>query len=204
MSSVTFAVAVFDRYGNEYTPVVMNKEEQEDGIPATLTYPVDGKSVMTPFDFTWEAVAADWYTLEIAEDENFTIIHSRKNIDGNELSTNLIPDFESGKTYYWRVVTHKAGYKDAVSSSKPFIPVMFAVTSPEMGSVDTEVAPVIEWRTFDSTHTKYIVLVASEYTFDDKVILYSEELIDRGTAAVPEGVLLSNGHLLCESKSHIE
>ena len=57
---------------------------------------------------------------------------------------------------------------------------MFAVTSPEMGSVDTEVAPVIEWRTFDSTHTKYIVLVASEYTFDDKVILYSEELIDRG------------------------
>ena len=72
MSSVTFAVAVFDRYGNEYTPVVMNKEEQEDGIPATLTYPVDGKSVMTPFDFTWEAVAADWYTLEIAEDENFT------------------------------------------------------------------------------------------------------------------------------------
>lgn len=190
MSSVTFAVAVFDRYGNEYTPVVMNKEEQEDGIPATLTYPVDGKSVMTPFDFTWEAVAADWYTLEIAEDENFTIIHSRKNIDGNELSTNLIPDFESGKTYYWRVVTHKAGYKDAVSSSKPFIPVMFAVTSPEMGSADTEVAPVIEWRTFDSTHTKYIVLVASEYTFDDKVILYSEELIDRGTAAVPEGVLL--------------
>lgn len=88
------------------------------------------------------------------------------------------------------MVTHKAGYKDAVSSSKPFIPVMFAVTSPEMGSVDTEVAPVIEWRTFDSTHTKYIVLVASEYTFDDKVILYSEELIDRGTAAVPEGVLL--------------
>lgn len=71
-------------------------------FPLLLTYPVDGKSVMTPFDFTWEAVAADWYTLEIAEDENFTIIHSRKNIDGNELSTNLIPDFESGKTYYWR------------------------------------------------------------------------------------------------------
>lgn len=190
MATTTLAVAVFDRYGNEYTPVIMNIE-QEKGTPPTLVYPASGVEVMTPFSFKWTSVvAADWYTVEVAEDPTFSIFHSSKNVSSSELFTAQIADLRPGKVYYWRVISHKAGYADAVSEPRTCTPITFSITKPITGSVDVELTPLIEWSTFGKPDTDYEMLIASEYTFSDKVIVYSEMIKGKGTVAVPAGILL--------------
>ena len=189
LNTVTFAVAVFDRYGNEYTPILIDKEQVE-GVVANLIYPVSGDQIMAPFRFKWEPVSADWYTLQIAEDQEFSVLHSSKDVVANELFTDKIAILESGKTYYWRVVSHKAGHKDAISEIRQFTPMTFSVTSPSMGSTNIELTPVVSWSAFGKSDMEYTVLVASAYTFTDKVIVYSEKVVGKNSLKIPVGTLL--------------
>lgn len=189
LNAVTFAVAVFDRYGNEYTPILIDKEQVE-GVAANLIYPVSGDQIMAPFRFKWESVSADWYTLQIAEDQDFSVLHSSKDVVANELFTDKIAILESGKTYYWRVVSHKAGHKDAISEIRQFTPMTFSVTSPSMGSTNIELTPVVSWSAFGKSDMEYTVLVASAYTFTDKVIVYSEKVMGKNSLKIPVGTLL--------------
>lgn len=189
LNAVTFAVAVFDRYGNEYTPILIDKEQVE-GVAANLIYPVSGDQIMAPFRFKWESVSADWYTLRIAEDQDFSVLHSSKDVVANELFTDKIAILESGKTYYWRVVSHKAGHKDAISEIRQFTPMTFSVTSPSMGSTNIELTPVVSWSAFGKSDMEYTVLVASAYTFTDKVIVYSEKVVGKNSLKIPVGTLL--------------
>lgn len=189
LNAVTFAVAVFDRYGNEYTPILIDKEQVE-GVAANLIYPVSGDQIMAPFRFKWESVSADWYTLQIAEDQDFSVLHSSKDVVANELFTDKIAILESGKTYYWRVVSHKAGHKDAISEIRQFTPMTFSVTSPSMGSTNIELTPVVSWSAFGKSDMEYTVLVASAYTFTDKVIVYSEKVVGKNSLKIPVGTLL--------------
>ena len=189
LNAVTFAVAVFDRYGNEYTPILIDKEQVE-GVAANLIYPVSGDQIMAPFRFKWESVSADWYTLQIAEDQDFSVLHSSKDVVANELFTDKIAILESGKTYYWRVVSHKAGHKDAISEIRQFTPMTFSVTSPSMGSTNIELTSVVSWSTFGKSDMEYTVLVASAYTFTDKVIVYSEKVVGKNSLKIPVGTLL--------------
>ena len=189
LNAVTFAVAVFDRYGNEYTPILIDKEQVE-GVAANLIYPVSGDQIMAPFRFKWEPVSADWYTLQIAEDQEFSVLHSSKDVVANELFTDKIAILESGKTYYWRVVSHKAGHKDAISEIRQFTPMTFSVTSPSMGSTNIELTPVVSWSAFGKSDMEYTVLVASAYTFTDKVIVYSEKVVGKNSLKIPVGTLL--------------
>ena len=189
LNAVTFAVAVFDRYGNEYTPILIDKEQVE-GVAANLIYPISGDQIMAPFRFKWESVSADWYTLQIAEDQDFSVLHSSKDVVANELFTDKIAILESGKTYYWRVVSHKAGHKDAISEIRQFTPMTFSVTSPSMGSTNIELTPVVSWSAFGKSDMEYTVLVASAYTFTDKVIVYSEKVVGKNSLKIPVGTLL--------------
>lgn len=189
LNAVTCAVAVFDRYGNEYTPILIDKEQVE-GVSANLIYPVSGDQIMAPFRFKWESVSADWYTLQIAEDQEFSVLHSSKDVVANELFTDKIAILESGKTYYWRVVSHKAGHKDAISEIRQFTPMTFSVKSPSMGSTNVELTPVVSWSTFGKSDMEYTVLVASAYTFTDKVIVYSEKVVGKNSLKIPVGTLL--------------
>lgn len=189
LNAVTFAVAVFDRYGNEYTPILIDKEQVE-GVAANLIYPVSGDQIMASFRFKWESVSADWYTLQIAEDQDFSVLHSSKDVVANELFTDKIAILESGKTYYWRVVSHKAGHKDAISEIRQFTPMTFSVTSPSMGSTNIELTPVVSWSAFGKSDMEYTVLVASAYTFTDKVIVYSEKVVGKNSLKIPVGTLL--------------
>lgn len=189
LNTVTFAVAVFDRYGNEYTPILIDKEQVE-GVVANLIYPVSGDQIMAPFRFKWEPVSADWYTLQIAEDQEFSVLHSSKDVVANELFTDKIAILESGKTYYWRVISHKAGHKDAISEIRQFTPMTFSVTSPSMGSTNIELTPVVSWSAFGKSDMEYTVLVASAYTFTDKVIVYSEKVVGKNSLKIPVGTLL--------------
>ncbi len=117
-------------------------------------------------------------------------MHSSKDVVANELFTDKIAILESGKTYYWRVVSHKAGHKDAISEIRQFTPMTFSVKSPSMGSTNVELTPVVSWSTFGKSDMEYTVLVASAYTFTDKVIVYSEKVVGKNSLKIPVGTLL--------------
>lgn len=189
LDAVTFAVAVFDRFGNEYTPVLIDRE-QENGTSANLIYPGSADQVITPFSFKWEFVGADWYTLQVAEDQEFSVFHSNKDVVENELFTDKIAVLQSGKTYYWRVISHKAGYKDAVSEIRRFTPMAFSITSPSMGDTNIELTPVVSWNAFGKSDTEYTVLLASAYNFADKSIVFSKKVTGENSVKIPVGTLL--------------
>lgn len=189
LSNTTLAVAVFDRYGNEYVPTIM-ASEQGTTEATKLTAPATGTTLIGTFTFKWNAVSAGWYTVEIAEDPQFNTFHSRKVTINNELNTDQIAKFESSKTYYWRVLSHKAGCTDGVSEVRSFIPESFVILSPESGAVDVSLSPEISWRQIPLSNISYRIEVASFNSFANNYLVYSNDLVDAGSVTIPSGILM--------------
>ena len=86
----TFAVAVLDRYGNEYPPQVMGQSPGSQITPALIS-PSDNSLVYPPIDFKWNAdPTVEYFTFEVAEDLNFTKIIYRRDITSNTFPSSNI------------------------------------------------------------------------------------------------------------------
>ena len=189
LANTTLAVAILDRYGNEYTPTVMAGDLGACD-PVTLVSPVNGETMLGTFAFRWNIANVDWYTVEIAEDAQFSKIHSRKVCTTNELYTDNIADLEIDKTYYWRVLSHKAGYSNGISESRNFILDEFSVNTPINGMIDSELTPQVSWRKIGDDQTTYQVLISSVYNFADLFMIYSQEVKGATEITIPSGLLM--------------
>lgn len=189
LSNTTLAVAVLDRYGNEYTPTIMTGE-LGDCEPVTLVYPLNATTMIGVFNFSWNVVNADWYTVEISEQSTFSTIHSRKVTTSGQLSTELLGDLTVGKTYYWRVLSHKAGYNDGVSDVRSFIVDEFNITSPSNGAVDVELTPTIIWKNIEmEERLTYLVYISTALTFSEDEIILRNSVSGVTQYTLPHGLL---------------
>jgi uncharacterized lipoprotein YddW (UPF0748 family) len=121
-SSHRLAVAVLDRYGNEFAPRVLGQNVVES-VPAQLVYPDDYSTLKIPVLFRWSAVnQANGYVWQLATDPHFTDIVCARETTANEFSTSSQLNIkEDGRTYYWRVRTRKANTLDAWSETRRVI-----------------------------------------------------------------------------------
>lgn len=171
-SGKRFAVAVLDRYGNEYAPVIMG---QSAGItpPTMLVFPADQANVLAPFTFTWEtAPAAISYILEIATDANFENMLCAREVYTNSFSTNMLKPLTEGQTYYWRVKVKATGSESVASSVRTFVPTIFSISKPVDKSTNISLTPEISWTDAGEGAT-YQLEIASAMSFKDDLILYS-------------------------------
>lgn len=181
----TFAVAVLDRYGNEYPPQLMG---QSPGSPVTpvLISPSNNGFIYPPVDFKWNAdPTVEYFTFEVAEDLNFTKIIYRRDITTNTFPSSNINYLKDNGVYYWRVKSRKANTPDGVSDVRSFTLHKFAVISPTNGSTGVSLTPTISWDNVSATAT-YTLELSTTQLFT--TILYSSTQ-STASAVIPENVL---------------
>lgn len=183
----TFAVAVVDRYGNE-SPVKIMGQHAGNSVAVNLISPLNNSTEIKPFNFSWEADnSVDNYILEIAEDINFTKLFCRRELTTNTISTTHLDALNPDKTYYWRVKTRKPNTSDGVSEVRTVTPIIFSITNPVSGSVNTSITPEFQWQEINNDST-YLFEISTSNQFAPSTIVYSQTT-DTNTLIIPQKVL---------------
>lgn len=180
-----FAVASYDRYGNESAPLFQGATAAQCD-PATLVAPVSG----TPddlFDFSWSSATRGRYLIEMSESASFDEIIAVNETSATTLPVSAVADLEDGKTYYWRVRTFAPDHTEAVSAPASFTASRIALTAPAAGTSDVVLNPVISW-TKAAEGSSYTLEIAITENFAS--VVYSATT-DACTHTVPERTLVS-------------
>jgi uncharacterized lipoprotein YddW (UPF0748 family) len=185
-STHKIAVAVYDRYGNEFPPRVLN-EAEESLAAAQLTYPANhAENVVLPALFTWEqAGGADYYVWELAADADFTQPIASRETETPEFNSGLQANISENTTGYWRVKSLKANAPVAVSEVRSFKGTKFKITSPADAMQDVSMTPSFAWTNI-GTGATYTLEISAKSNFIP--LNYTAE-VQTTTASVPGGIL---------------
>ena len=185
-----FAVAVLDRNGNEFPPVIMGKEPGENQ-PASLVYPGNEENVFPGFLFNWgEVTNAENYLLEVATDSMFTSVFARYSITDHSFPSSNF-SLKEDSVYFWRILTRMAGVTDTVSEIRSFI--LLQLPRPELvyplnETTGVDVTPVIEWESFgEGFHFRLQISTNSIFTG----IVFDRDSIEGTSFELPLGTIFS-------------
>jgi len=183
----TFAVAAYDRFGNEYPAMIENRSLAQAVAPV-LTYPVNGDKAGYLFNFSWSS-DDNHFIFELADDAAFSNIVSSFEVVGKSVPVTDLPPLVNGNTYYWRVRTVAPCKTEAISEIHSFIASEISIISPADGSTDVDYhSPQISWqKAIDGT--SYRVVIA---TFDDlRGVVLDTSVEDVDHLSVPDNILNS-------------
>ena len=185
-STHKIAVAIYDRYGNEFPPRILS-EPATTLAAAELTYPANNaKGVVLPALFTWHSTTvADYYIWELSENADFTKPIASREIKTAEFNSGLQSNIQENTTYFWRVKSLKANAPVAVSKVYNFNGVKFRITSPADAATDVSMTPEIAWTNI-GTGASYTLEISAASNFTS--LVYTAN-VQTTTAKVPEGVL---------------
>lgn len=164
MTSAVFGVAVYDRYGNEYS---MSTEGASLGeaVAAKLIYPAEGERAADLFDFEWSDTGSD-NILEVAESADFAKPIVILPTAGTKMTSYAVPTLEEGKTYYWRVRTHGVNAPAAVSETRSFVASRIAINGP-VGNDETTTPTVSCTPAYEGSVYKIEISRNSTFTLID-------------------------------------
>lgn len=185
----TFGVAVYDRYGNEYS-MSIEGESAAEAVTAVLTYPNDGEKAADLFDFTWQDNGQS-NVLEVATDADFTDCVVNVPVAGSSINSFIIFDMKEGQTYYWRVRTSAVNAPTSYSATRSFVASRIAITGPT-GKEETT-SPTITWTAAYEGST-YLIEIAKDKSF--KKVVYTAES-DQAQHTVPAGNLINGTRYYC-------
>jgi hypothetical protein len=185
-----FAVSVFDRNGNEFPPVIMGQDPEENQ-PVSLIHPATSEAVFPGFLFLWEDVEnAEFYIIEVAADTQFTEVISRQKITEPQFPSSRI-SLQENTSYYWRVYTRMPGVDDAISEIRTFklmeIP-RPELIYPENEAVEVELTPSITWEPFDEAFS-FRMQISTNSMFTG--VIFDQDSIEGTAFELPPGTLFS-------------
>lgn len=187
-SGHTYAVAIVDRYGNEYAPLFLGASVGT-ATAVMLENPGNGESAIGLFDFSWSSVSDASYYIDIARDETFTDIVLSCETTGTSFSSAYLPDLAKG-TYYWRVRTRQANCTDAVSSTYSFVGGPFEIESPMSAATGVSVTPTFSWTPYPDA-TEYRLEINTYDDFRPMGLMLDERYTTVSTTLSP-GVIVGN------------
>ena len=166
-----YAVAVYDRYGNEYSPLFMGASKKTISA-ATLTAPINGAKTTAMFNFKWTGQGTK-YMVEVAKDASFKNMIGTFETTTNSLSSTLLPELTSGDTYYWRVVSIAPNALETTSASTSFVAgANLKINSPTNGAVNVSLTPNIVWEGAE-TNVNYLLEIATSKDFSPLSKVYT-------------------------------
>lgn len=172
-SSSVFAVAIVDRYGNEYAPVIMG-QDSKIAISPQLYYPDNGADVLVPLVFRWQSVEhAVSYIVEVSSTQDFSSVVCAKEMTENFLSTHNLAPLIKDQIYYWRVRTKTVGDISEPSEVRSFTCTPFGIIAPADKSTDVSVSPTIMWSDAGQ-ETTYLLEISSNLNFSSSQIVFSQ------------------------------
>ncbi len=184
----TYAVAIVDRYGNEYAPLFLGASVG-NATAVSLTSPADGASAIGIFDFTWSSVADASYYIDVARDNAFADLILSREVTTNSFASSYLPDLEKG-TYYWRVRTRQANCTDATSATYSFNGGPFEIESPVSGSTSVSTTPTISWTVYPGD-AEYRLEINTYDDFRSMGVTLDQRYSSNSTT-LSQGVLVGN------------
>lgn len=184
LGNYNYAVAVLDRYGNEYSAVfegaTVGASEKPD-----MTFPVNGELAPKGFQFAWNG-SAEVSEVAIATDAAMTNIVARFEANGNATPSTGVYNFEPDVTYYWTVTARGNNATDTKADQVESFQVdIFRLLSPADGSEDVELTPTISWSNLGDG-ASYHLLVSQYASMQNPVV---DETTTTTSFAVPQYVL---------------
>ena len=175
----------WDSTSDSWSFITSDKEPTE---PATLLSPANGEQLpdVEMLTFSWNEATGCTYTLEIANDANFSDVTYTKTTGSKTSATIETRILTYNATIYWRVRTSRTGYKDSFSdiwmakTPKREYAEKVKLISPANGSTFSENF-IIEFSKVNVTNYKLEISTSPEFTSRVIVTSYSPG----GT--VPEG-----------------
>jgi uncharacterized lipoprotein YddW (UPF0748 family) len=185
-STHKIAVSVYDRYGNEFPPRILD-ETETNLAAAELIYPAaDAEDVVLPALFTWDSpTAADYYVWELSANAEFTQPIVSREIETAEFNSGLQSNIKENTTYYWRVKSLKANAPLAISEVRSFKGAKFRITSPADAAVNVSMTPDISWTSIGPGAT-YTLEISTVSNFNS--LVYTAD-VQTTTVNVPTGIL---------------
>ena len=144
LNTYNYAVAVLDRYGNEYSAVFEGAAVTEGQKPA-LTYPANGSSAPEGFRFAWNGTASV-YEIAIADNAEMKQPLVKREVSGNTIDAASLYEFDPDRTYYWTVTARGNNTTDARSDVNTFTVDVFRILSPADGATGVADDPTVTWN----------------------------------------------------------
>lgn len=171
LSGYRWAVSVYDRYGNEYSPLFAGAAQTTISA-ATPVAPINGEAPLALFMFRWTGEGSH-FTVEVAEDAAFNNVVGSVESYTTEASSASLKGLNEGQTYYWRVTSAAPNALGVVSTTATFkYAANFDITSPATGATGLTLTPTIKW-TAAETGAKYLVEISKDIDF--ATVAYSAE-----------------------------
>lgn len=188
-STHKIAVAVYDRFGNEYPARVLG-ESVSTLAGIQLTYPENQQeNFVIPALFTWQPTpGASFYVWELSKDANFSQPIATREISTPEFNSGLQSNMKENTTYYWRVKSFKANAPVSVSEVRSFSGTKFKLTSPADATTNVAITPTFTWLNIGSG-ANYTLELSDKADFS--VLAYTTST-QNTTATVPNGLLVSS------------
>ncbi|MDR3340223.1 MAG: family 10 glycosylhydrolase [Candidatus Symbiothrix sp.] len=185
-STHKIAVAVYDRYGNEFPSRVLG-ETATSLAAVQLTYPADNaENVVLPALFTWDSTNdADYHVWELSANVDFTQPIASRETTEAAFNSGLQANIKENTTYYWRVKSLKANALLAVSEVRSFNGAKFKLISPADAAVNVSMTPEFSWTNIGEGATYTLEISAKS---DFSTMAYTTT-VQTTTANVPDGVL---------------
>lgn len=163
-STHKIAVAIYDKYGNEFSPRVYGENTTTATVPQ-LSYPANNQSVVMPALFSWLPVNnAVFYVWEVAEDAAFTKPIQSRETTTNEFNSALLTSLKDNTTYYWRVKAVVPNATVTTSGVYSFQGEKFKILSPVDGSSKVSLTPQFTWMNIGQGST-YTLEISSKSNF---------------------------------------
>lgn len=192
-------VATYDRYGNVSSPMAVGATPGTAASPV-LGYPGNASEPDILFNFAWTSANSGRNVVEVARDAAFTdLVGAVSAGAANVLSMTAFPEFEAGKTYYWRVKLTPVNAPTAVSEVHSFTAPQLLVSAPANEAADVPVTPTITW-TKGGTGTEFYFELSTTSTFDNAV--YSAQTT-ANTVTIPTKLLVTGRKYYARVKAEL-
>lgn len=197
-----YAVAVLDRHGNEFPPLLRNASLTEQTIPQ-LELPLDQEAVILPTRLTWyKGEKAESYRIQVASDPAFEHLLAYQEVADTVFLTTRVPGLEAGKLVYWRVMARAANATDRWSEVRSFIPTAFNMRAPLNSATDVELTPLLECDPLEADKVTYCFEVATASSFAPPTIVFSQ-VVEQPSCRVAENCLASAAYYFARVRAKV-
>ena len=171
-SEYTFAVAILDRFGNEYPARTIDNSSWGKSNAVVLAYPPDSAATLMPCNFSWHpADSADSYFFQLSTTASFDTIDYEYEVTDTTFYIGKIYWLNNDGSYYWRVRTRSINKEDTYSEVYTYQGTYFRMQAPLEGDT-TDYMPTFECDSVRYQTVKYTFEVASRSSFTKDEIVY--------------------------------
>ena len=169
----TYAVAVLDRFGNEYPARTMDNTSWGKSPVANIVYPANNTAALMPCNVTWNAVkGADSYFFQLSKSADFSEIDYEHEVADTTFYLGKIYWLKSDGTYYWRVRTRSINKEDSFTPIYSFEGAYFRMQYPAVGDTCDFATPTFVCDSVGYSNVQYTFEVSTTTKFDEASLVH--------------------------------